>query len=59
MISYSLSGIDARGYISQFNGDININTLLTISTPNKLIIINIEVLNLLRFIQADIKNLPN
>ena len=35
IISYSLSGIDARGYISQYNGDININTLLTISTPNK------------------------
>jgi triacylglycerol esterase/lipase EstA (alpha/beta hydrolase family) len=35
VISYSLSGIDTRGYISSLNGDQNINTLLTISTPHK------------------------
>ncbi len=35
LVSYSLSGLDARGYISQYNGDQNVSSLLTIATPNR------------------------
>jgi hypothetical protein len=35
IIAYSLSGIETRGYISSLNGDQNIDSVLTISAPNK------------------------
>jgi len=34
IISYGLSGVDFRYYISQFKGDEYVKTLTTLSTPH-------------------------
>lgn len=35
VVGYSTAGINPRAYISEYNGDQYINTLITIGTPNK------------------------